>query len=55
MLQQTEQTRIKSKAQLEIIPTNKTTQIIAPEIMTKQRAKIIRTLISLLSNDKLFE
>ena len=55
MLQQTQETVVKSKAQLEITPTNKTTQIIAPEIMTKQRAKIIRTLINLLSNDKLFD
>jgi hypothetical protein len=57
MLQQTQETKVESKAQLEINTTKQqmTTQIIAPEIMTKQRAKTIRTLINLLSNDKLFE
>ena len=57
MLQQTQETVVESRGQLEITPTatDSLTQIIAPEIMTKQRAKVIRTLISLLSNDKLFE
>ena len=57
MLQQTQETVVESRGQLEITPTatDSLTQIIAPEIMTKQRAKVIRTLINLLSNDKLFD
>jgi hypothetical protein len=53
MLQQTQLTRIASKAQLEMLVIPK--PIIAPEIMTKEKHKILKTLVSLLSSDHLFE
>ncbi len=53
MLQQTQETVIESKAQLEITPFLR--PILAPEIMTKHKAKTLKTLINLLSSDHLFE
>jgi hypothetical protein len=60
MLQQTQQTRVESKAQLEIQQQQQHQQTppfktIAPEIMTKQKLKTLKSLINLLSNDRLFE
>ena len=52
MLEQT-QPQIKSQSQLEIPATPR--PIVAPEIMTKQKAKTLKTLINLLSSDHLFE
>ena len=56
MLEQTQQTQIKSESNIVIEGTlfNRA-HILAPEIMTKQRAKTLKTLINLLSSDHLFE
>jgi hypothetical protein len=53
MLQQTQETVVGSNAQLEILPFHK--PVITQEIMSKQKAKILKTLINLLSSDHLFE
>lgn len=52
MLQQTQETMVESKAQLEMLVIPK--PIVAPEIMTRQKAKTLKTLINLLSSDHLF-
>jgi hypothetical protein len=52
MLQQTQETVIGSEAQLEILPF--TRPVLAPEIMSKQKVKVLKTLINLLSSDHLF-
>ena len=53
LLEQTRQTVIGSDSYVEIptIPT----PVVAPEIMTKHKAKTLKTLINLLSSDHLFE
>lgn len=55
MLEQT-QPQIKSESNIviEYTPLNRA-HILAPEIMTKQKAKTLKTLINLLSSDHLFE
>jgi len=53
MLQQTQETVIGSNAQLEMLPFVR--PVLAPEIMTKQKANILKTLIRLLSSDDLFQ
>ena len=56
MIQETPSiTRIASKAQIEMLPTPKPYTIMAPEIMTKEKKKVLKTFIKLLSSNDLFE